>query len=394
MSVAVAPVAAAGGQIRVTSIASTTADDGVCTLAEAIIAANRDLPSGAMAGECAAGSGADTITFAFTNATVDVYGGPPQITSDLTIDGGRTIALDLGGLGNVNVGQGVVALKGLHILHGRNVGVWNHAEATLTMTDSEVFGTTAGAGIYNVGTLMLQQTSLNGNTNTAYGGGDLRNEGSATVLDAVIASNTAANGPGIYSTGPLVVRRSTIAVNTTGGGSGDGIYSTSTATISASTLYQNAANAGGAIFNAGDMAIDNSTIAANTAAGGAGIYNTGTLAVTNATISRNSASGLGPGMHNTGTATLRNTILAGNTGTVADLTGNALAGGSGHNQVGPLAGGEPLADWLDLIGLLPNGGNTMTIKLVNSAINPIIEAHLGAGRTAGVSRYLSHSLLR
>ena len=44
--------------IVVNSSADTVADDGFCTLREAITAANTDTASGAMLGECSAGSGA------------------------------------------------------------------------------------------------------------------------------------------------------------------------------------------------------------------------------------------------------------------------------------------------------------------------------------------------
>ena len=49
--------------ITVNSTADTAANDGACTLREAITAANTDAASGALAGECAAGSGADDIVF-------------------------------------------------------------------------------------------------------------------------------------------------------------------------------------------------------------------------------------------------------------------------------------------------------------------------------------------
>lgn len=49
--------------IVVNSTADIEADDGVCTLREAIKAANDDTASGATTGECTAGSGADTINF-------------------------------------------------------------------------------------------------------------------------------------------------------------------------------------------------------------------------------------------------------------------------------------------------------------------------------------------
>lgn len=52
--------------LTVNSTADTVADDGECTLREAITAANSDTASGVTAGECIAGSGSDTINFNIT----------------------------------------------------------------------------------------------------------------------------------------------------------------------------------------------------------------------------------------------------------------------------------------------------------------------------------------
>jgi len=66
-----APVSARAATITVTSTADTAANDGVCTLREAILAANTNTASGAAAGECAAGAaGLDTIVFAIPGAGV------------------------------------------------------------------------------------------------------------------------------------------------------------------------------------------------------------------------------------------------------------------------------------------------------------------------------------
>jgi CSLREA domain-containing protein len=83
--------AAAANTITVNSAADTTADDGVCTLREAIIAANTNTASGAMTGECAAGAaGADTIAFAIPGAgvhTIQPTSALPMTTEPVTIDG-------------------------------------------------------------------------------------------------------------------------------------------------------------------------------------------------------------------------------------------------------------------------------------------------------------------
>lgn len=57
---------ASAATITVNSADDLAADDGICTLREAITAANSDTVSGASGGECAAGSGSDTVNFAMT----------------------------------------------------------------------------------------------------------------------------------------------------------------------------------------------------------------------------------------------------------------------------------------------------------------------------------------
>lgn len=97
-SVSKVPIARAASTITVNSTADTVADDGKCTLREAIISANTDTASGASVGECVAGSGADTINFAITGTADFTNGGQngytikpnsalPDITTQITIDG-------------------------------------------------------------------------------------------------------------------------------------------------------------------------------------------------------------------------------------------------------------------------------------------------------------------
>jgi CSLREA domain-containing protein len=84
-AVQVTPVYAAS--IVVNSNAGTQANDGVCTLREAIIAANIDARSGTLSGECVAGSsGMDSISFA-GNYTITVGSQLPFVTTAMTITG-------------------------------------------------------------------------------------------------------------------------------------------------------------------------------------------------------------------------------------------------------------------------------------------------------------------
>lgn len=371
---AVPGVAAAGSTVTVNTAAFLIADDGLCSFNEAIVAANKNAASGLLPGECAAGSASapDRIVFSFTGATVDAYGGPSSLEGDVTIDGGAGVTIDLGGLGHVAKGSGAVTLKGLTIKNGSNGGIWNQAPGSLLVTDSTITGTTAGAGIYNAGTLTLQRSTVSSNTTFPGGsGGGLRNDvgASATVIDSHVTGNVAAYGGGISSEGALVMRGTTVSSNFSYF-DGAGLWSKSTAFITTSTFGgNNAGNAGGGIANLGDMALTNSTVAGNHAGGGAGMYSSGTLSATSDTITANVADGLWAGFYNASAATtIRNTIVSGNTAT--DFGGPALAAASGHNFIGALAGGEPLSTWLDGGGLKDNGGPTETVALVNSPINP------------------------
>src|SRR5881394_2486715 len=71
-----------------------SAGDNLCTLREAIIAANTNTISGATAGECAPGSstGSDIISIT-VNGTINLTGPLPEMVSDMTINGPGSAAL-------------------------------------------------------------------------------------------------------------------------------------------------------------------------------------------------------------------------------------------------------------------------------------------------------------
>src|SRR5262245_56986107 len=81
------PVYAAG--ITVNSSADTIANDGACTLREAISNANGDSQLYTSAGECAAGSGTDIISFdsSLSGTTITLSSILTSITTNMTIDG-------------------------------------------------------------------------------------------------------------------------------------------------------------------------------------------------------------------------------------------------------------------------------------------------------------------
>jgi len=118
-------------KIPVNSTDDVIADDGKCTLREAVIAANTDTASGSMKGECQAGTGADTIVLQGLVYFLSIEGtgeddaatGDLDIHDDLTITGtGANKTFINGGkidrvfhvLGNVKVNfKGVTIHNGL-----------------------------------------------------------------------------------------------------------------------------------------------------------------------------------------------------------------------------------------------------------------------------------------
>jgi CSLREA domain-containing protein len=88
------PASASAVDITVNSTGDTAANDGTCTLREAIVAANTNTTSGAMTGECAAGMTSDAIKFSaafdgqVADSTIAFGSAPASIASDTDIVGG------------------------------------------------------------------------------------------------------------------------------------------------------------------------------------------------------------------------------------------------------------------------------------------------------------------
>ena len=143
-----------------------------------------------------------------------------------------------------------------------------------------------GGGIYNLGTLMLNGTTLSHNQTSdnddGTSGGGLYNYVGATALiyNCTISDNTVAfgqedsgSGAGILNLGTLTIHNSTISKNTTkpigsggGGSAGGGILNTSSGTIDMDhcTIVENTARlTGGGISNFGEINMKHSILAKN-----------------------------------------------------------------------------------------------------------------------------------
>jgi CSLREA domain-containing protein len=419
-SLAAAPVLAAS--IVVNSLADTVANDGVCTLREAIIAANTDAVSGGAAGECTAGSGADVITFS-VGGTIQLTGVvQPILSTDMSIIGGGAITVAGDPILRVfAITAGSVTLSGLTITSGagpQGGAILN--TGTLTVLNSTVSGNTAsalGGGIYNNGgTLNVTNSTISGNSTAPGDGGGIYNTGVLSVTSSTISGNSASsgNGGGIHNEGGTVtVTSSTISGNTASQGGG-GIGNFGTLSVTSSTITGNSANLGGAIAAFGSTSIASSTISANTASGdGGGVHaNLGTLDITNSTISGNTTStGSGGGIFETGAAlTVTSSTISGNSANVTgggiinsggtlSVTGSTISGnssgssGGGIGTIGPatVTNSTISGNTASVLG----GGlyNLGTLTLTNSTISANTANDHGGGILAGGTETLVNDIV-
>ncbi|WP_162924731.1 choice-of-anchor Q domain-containing protein [Rubrobacter indicoceani] len=213
-------------EIVVNSDADTVADNSECTLREAIISANTNAASGNMTGECAAGSGKDTITFDLPDDTTITLGGEQLvISSALTIDGSTTDRLAVSGGKEsrvFSVNGGPVEINDLAITEGAVSGSEALGggilleRAKLTLTNAVVSENTSeldGGGIFS-------------STVSAGSGGAADPEQRLTIRNSTISGNTAARGGGVRNRqGLTIIENSTVTNNTALADQGSGVSS-------------------------------------------------------------------------------------------------------------------------------------------------------------------------
>ena len=250
------------------------ANDGLCTLREAILNADNDNQSASI--DCVAGSGADTIIFSLSGAiTLGSYLTISD-TDRLTIDGtGQSITVSGNNAHRVMlvVPTAILNLNALTIANG-----------------SEIAGFTCGSsggGVCNFGTLTVTDSTFAGNHADDFGGGIINIGGTLTVSNSIFSGNNSTSlGGGIYNTGTLIVTNSTFSSNTAAGtstskeGLGGAIHNNGgTLNVLNSTFVGNTAEGfttadtpgkghGGAMYASGIVSIANSTFSANQALGG------------------------------------------------------------------------------------------------------------------------------
>lgn len=313
--------------------ATAVANDGACSLSEAILNANSDSRVYTSAGECAAGSGDDTI-----NMTADVtltasrgyyvYAdtGLAVVSTPITIEGnGHTISrssaapdfriLAVDYTGDLTLNEVTVSGGALVGFVGGG-GIANYG--ALTLNDSVVSDNYAyfyGGGILNYSVLTLNRSTITSNATYRSGGGI--SEGTTILNDSEISWNSAGGrGGGIFTSGGVYSTNSTISHNDAGRGGGLSVWR-GRLELTDSTVAANSANqyGGGIEKRYGNFAITRSTISSNSTTdtgGGLLAKHVADGEVTNSTFSGNVAGGKGGGIYIIGELRLNNTTISGN----------------------------------------------------------------------------------
>ena len=362
--------------------APAAADDGDCTLREAVEAAGAN----AAVDACTAGQAgsADTIRFSVGAVTLDEAGSNEDTnqngdldvaggSSGVTVDGGTSrTAVDGNEIERVfDVVGGTVTFRNLVIRDGDSAaeggGIRAAAGTQVLVAGSELTANaaTAGGAIRNAGALTVTGSALAANVASDSGGGLSQQGGSLAMSGSQISDNSAQNGPGggidiLGVPGALAIDDSTISGNDAGiaGGSerlGGGISArpaldatlvVTDSSIDGNTAYRQgggiALQAGGALNLSRSRVVSNSVV--NDATGspvppvsGGGLADLApsasvTIADSQFTGNRTSA-GADAGANNGGGARLAGATTISRT----TFNGNSVSGGEAGR--GPSGGG-------------------------------------------------------
>lgn len=342
LGVAVNPQTALAENITVTTTAdinSGQCSPSQCSLRQAIIHANLNagpdtitLPAGtylfqiAGTGESTAGTGDLDI---WENVAITGAGQGSTIIDGNDLDGVFEI------LPNVQVAMSDLTVRnGLRSeATGTGAGILNMGNLILTNVTVSENQSSNGGGLSNGGQLTLNNVTISGNSavtyggtlDTGYGGGIFNtNGGSLTISNSTFTNNTAQrNGAGIFSNvnTQLAIHGTTSFSSNSSQAYGGAISNSGDMTVNGTTFDQNTANDGGAIANltGASMFVTYATFTGNTAngsnlGGGGAIFNYQASATISAsTLTGNIAYGEGGGaINSTGTLNVANSTLSNN----------------------------------------------------------------------------------
>jgi CSLREA domain-containing protein/MYXO-CTERM domain-containing protein len=392
LSQAVALALAAGGA----HAASITVTDGgdagtasTCTLRQAIQAANTDSAQGT----CTAGSGADNISFAsnLANSAITLTNGQLLVYSSVSISGsGQTISaatnsrvMGVYGYGNYGNTAPAVNLTDLTLSGGNSSQAGGGLAVTrnyaplrpATRPHRHLKSRKAPAPQPTAPIVTLNQVTISNNHSNVTAGGLFVEAATVNINQSTISGNSltpSSNGGagGIFVTDNY----------------SNGTYYGSVVTITDSTISGNRVSgtrnyeAGGIVAYYSQLKVTNSTITGNSVSGdqnlaggmyigkmSAAVYNSTITGNSATTIANAAAGGILVGANYTAVLTLSNSILAGNSGTHADMFvyGNAIAHSNLMGtalQTSYSGNGNSFNDAPGLGALANNGGPTLTMK--------------------------------
>jgi uncharacterized delta-60 repeat protein len=304
-----------------TLLVTNNLDDGSAgSLRSAVIQANAD----------AAGGLSDTINFdsSLAGATITLTQGQLELNGATT---GGTITIDASNLSSP------VAISGTNAIQARVFQVDANTTAVMSgLTIENGNDPYNGGGIFNAGTLQINQSTISNNVE-AHGGGGIFNAATLTLNNSVVSNNFALSGDGggIYNQGTVTLTKSTVNGNFAQGtvgfafAGGGGICNVGLITVANSTINGNRTQElGGGIDSDGELTVTNSQILSNTAiANGGGIFSHSLMALSDSSVSGNSAGRDGGGIYfedpsHFDVATLNNVTIANNRCNVSGSGGN------------------------------------------------------------------------
>lgn len=238
--------------------------------------------------------------------------------------------------------------------------------------------------VHSGGSLTLRDVTVrDGCADGSYGfGGSIAVAGGGTLsmINSTIEGHRARySGGGIYNNGMVVVEGSTLSGNSAGSGGGGGVFldSSGTVMVTNSTFSGNRADfLGGGIFvnSGGNLTVTNSTLSGNSAfpvpfigSGGGGILNSGgMIKLSFVTVAENYAV-YGGGIATTnGILNIQNSIVAKNTNSNCYIGGTFTSSGVNFADDGTCSGFFPLTPGT-LGPLASNGGATQTHALFSGS---------------------------
>ncbi|HUO07342.1 MAG TPA: choice-of-anchor Q domain-containing protein [Phycisphaerae bacterium] len=335
----------------------------------------------------------DAINAANANPGPDSISFAPALTANgpatITLTNGEIDFTDTTGLTTIT-GPGATLLS----ISGNNANRIFSLSASASASISELTishgnDATQGGAIQNLGALTLSNCTFSQNTAGSLGGAIYANQSNTSLINCSFSNNTTSGGTskggGIYQfAGTVDVTGSTFSGNSSA--NGGALYNVAgTLTVANSSFSADtASNFGGAIFNDTSLILSGSTFSGNSAVDGGGLASTNTATVTNSTFVANNASAYGGAIFNFGTiniadstisgnhanntsggidgfaGTLNNTIIAGNTGTIPDISGSVTS--PAYNLIGV---GDSLTG-------INNGVNGNMVGTAGSPINPLL----------------------